>query len=150
MNYTSFLNWLIMRSKLWPEHAAEAQQQHDAKCRLKSSHVKSVYFNHPSQGTWTNYYTILGPRDKTAPPTSQQIGQFPPKRVKYRHPRSFFFFFILHPQESSLCSQPFRGKVRRTGRIFQKLADEAFWTPNIAALVCRKNRTRFTKKKFAH
>ena len=35
--------------------------------------VKSVYFNHPSQGNSTNYYLILGPRDKAAPPASQQI-----------------------------------------------------------------------------
>ena len=37
------------------------------------SQVKSIYFNHPSQGNSTNYYLILGPRDKAAPPTSQQI-----------------------------------------------------------------------------
>ena len=39
--------------------------------------VKSIYFNHPSQGTSTNYYLILGLRDKAAPPTSQQINKFP-------------------------------------------------------------------------
>ena len=61
---------------------------------------------------------ILGPRDKAAPPKSQQIGQFPPKRVKYRHGHPFLFFFLPHPQESSLCSQPVRGNVRRTWRIF--------------------------------
>ena len=37
--------------------------------------VKSIYFNHPSQGNSTNYYVILGPRDKAAPPTSQQINK---------------------------------------------------------------------------
>ena len=41
-----------------------------------------MYFNHPSQGNSTNYYLILGLRDKAAPPTSQQINKFPPKRVK--------------------------------------------------------------------
>ena len=43
------------------------------KCWLKSNQVKSVYFNHPSQGNSANYYLILGLRDKAAPPTSQQI-----------------------------------------------------------------------------
>ena len=43
-----------------------------------------MYFNDPSQGNSTNCYIILGPRDKAAPPTSQEIGKFPPKRVKYR------------------------------------------------------------------
>ena len=42
-------------------------RQHDPKCRLNQ--VK----NHPSQGNSTNYYIILRPRNKTAPPTSQQI-----------------------------------------------------------------------------
>ena len=41
--------------------------------------VKLIYFNHPSQGNSANYYIILDPRDKAAPPTSQQIGQFQPK-----------------------------------------------------------------------
>ena len=49
----------------------------DQKCRLKSSQVKSVYFNHPSQGNLTNYYLILGLRDKAAPSTSQQINKLP-------------------------------------------------------------------------
>ena len=35
--------------------------------------VKSIYFNHPSQGNSPNYYLILGLRDKAAPSTSQQI-----------------------------------------------------------------------------
>ena len=76
------LNWLEMRCKLRPELAADAQQTLDRKCRLKSSQVKSVYFHHPSQGNSTNCYLILGLRDKAAPPTSQQINKFPPKRVK--------------------------------------------------------------------
>ena len=54
------LNWLVMRCKLRPELAADAQQTAWWKCRLKSSQVKSVYFNHPSQGNSTNYYLILG------------------------------------------------------------------------------------------
>ena len=33
------LNWLVMRCKLRPELAADAQQKHDRKCRLKSSQV---------------------------------------------------------------------------------------------------------------
>ena len=40
------------------------------------SQVKSIYFHHPSQGNLTNYYLILGLRDKAAPPTSQQINKF--------------------------------------------------------------------------
>ena len=95
--------------------------------------VKSVYFNHPSKGNSTNYYIVLGPRDKAAPPTSQQIGQFLPKRVKCRHRHPFSILFLPHPQGSCLCSQPIRDNVRRTGRPIPELLNEAFWTPNIAS-----------------
>ena len=91
------LNWLVMRCKLRPELAADAQQT--AWCRLKSSQVKSIYFNHPSQGNSTNCYLILGLRDKAAPSTSQQINKFPPKRVKnLATPSSIFIFvfFFIH------------------------------------------------------
>ena len=99
------LNWLIMRCKLQPKLAAKAQQTAWSKCRLQSRQVKSICFNHPSQGKPTNYYVILGPRDKAAPPTSQQLKKFPPKRVKYlATPSSIFIFFLPHPQESSLLS----------------------------------------------
>ena len=125
--------------KLRPELAAEAQQTAWSKFKLKSSEVKLIYFKHPSQGNSTYYYIILGPRDKSAPPTSQQIKQIPPKRVKKRrHRHPFFFFFLPHPQESSLCYQPIRGKVRRTGRIFPEHAERSFsgnhtWLINSAA-----------------
>ena len=97
------LNWLVMRCKLRPELAADSMIK---KCRLKSSQVKSIYFNHPSQGNSTNYYLILCLRDKAAPPTSQQINKFPPKRVKrLATPSSIFTLIFLHPQESSALSQ---------------------------------------------
>ena len=64
------LNWLGMRCKLRPKLVADTQQTAWSKMLAK---VKSVYFNHPSQGNSTNYYLILGPWDKAAPPTSQQI-----------------------------------------------------------------------------
>ena len=85
-----------------------AAGQHDAKCRLKS-----VDFNHPSQGNSTNYYIILDPRIKAAHPTSQQTDKFPPKRVRYRHGHPFLFFVLPHPQNSPLCSQPTKGNVRQ-------------------------------------
>ena len=60
-----------------------------------SSHVKSIYFHHPSQGNSTNYYLILGLRVKAAPPRSQQINKFPPKRVKnLATPSSIFILFV--------------------------------------------------------
>ena len=87
------LNWLVMRCKLRPELVAGAQQTAWSKMYAK---VKSIYFNHPSQGNSTNYYLILGPRDKSAPPTSQQINKFPPKRMKnLATPSSILNFFLI-------------------------------------------------------
>ena len=87
------LTWLVMRCKLRPELAA------DRKCRLKSSRVKSIYFNHPSQGNSTNYYLILGLRDEAATSTSQQINKFPSVEASEEPSNTvifFSFFFFIH------------------------------------------------------
>ena len=100
-------------------------RQHDRKCRL--SQVKSIYFNHPSHGNLTNYYLILGPRDKAAPPTSQQINKFPPKRVK--NPATPSSIFISSSSTGELCSQPVRGNDRRTGQMFPEHVERSFLDP---------------------
>ena len=133
------LIWLVVKCKLRPatcgRRAADSMIEN-----VGLSQVKSVYFNHPSQGNSTNYYLILGLRDKAAPPTSQQINKFPPKRVKNLATPSFFsffvffcfFFFFLHPQESSALSQSEAMFVEK-GECSQNMLSEAFWTPNIAS-----------------
>ena len=108
------LNSLVMRCKLRPELAA------DRKYRLKS-----IYFNS------TNYYLILGLRDKAAPSTtSQQINKFPPKRVKNLATPSSIFIFTSFTGE--LCSQP-EAMISQYGECSQKMLSEGFWTPNIAS-----------------
>ena len=104
-------------------------RQHDRKCRLKSSQVKSIYFNHPSQGNSTNYYLILGPRDKVAPPTSQQIHKFPPKRVKNLATPSSIFIFIFSSSTGELCSQPVGGNDRRIGWMLPEHVERSFLDP---------------------
>ena len=113
--------------------------------------VKSIYFNHPSQGNSNNYYVILGPRDKAAPPTSQQINKFPPKRVKYlATPSSIFIFYFFLIHRRGLCSQPIRGNVRRTGRIFPEHVERSFSNPEYSFVAVRRiTRTIFAKQKFA-
>ena len=109
-----------------------------------------IIFYHPSQGNSTNYYNILGLRDEAAPPISPQIGHFPPKRVKYRHRHPFFFFFLPLQQESSLCSQPIRGKVRLTGLIFPVHVERSFLDSKHSFVAVRRiPRTRFPKQKFS-
>ena len=77
-------------------------------------------------GVVSQIYGVVWSHGLAATPTSQQIGQFPPKRVKYQHRHPFFFFFLPHSQESSLCSQPIRGKFRRTGRIFPEHVERSY------------------------
>ena len=110
-------------------------RQHDRKCRLKSSQVKSIYFNHPSQGNSTNYYLILGLRDKAAPSTSQQINKFPPKRVKNLATPSSIFIFVFSSftgepiRGNQRQSQPIRGNDRPTGRMFPEHVERRFLDP---------------------
>ena len=125
-------------------------RQLDRKCRLKSSQVKPIYFNHPSQGNSTNYYLILGLRDKAAPPTSQQINKFPPKRVKNLATPSSSFIFISSSSTGELCSQPIRGNDRRIGRMFPEHVERSFLDPEYSFVAVRRIlRTIFAKQKFA-
>ena len=118
--------------------------QHDRKCRLKS-----IYFNHPSQGNSTNYYLILGPRDKAAPPTSQKKKKkIPPKRVKNLATPSSIFIFSSSTGE--LCSQPIRGNVCRTGWMFPEYVEWSFLDPKYSFVtVWWIPPTRSAKQKFA-
>ena len=124
------LIWLVMRCKLQPELAADAQQTAWSKLWSK---VKSVYFNHPSQGNSTNYYLILGLRDKATPSTSQQINKFPLKRVKNLATPSSIFIFVFSSFTRELCSQPIRGNDRPIGRMFPEHVERSFLDPNIAS-----------------
>ena len=129
--------------------ARTCSRQHDRKCRLKSSQIKSIYFNHPLQSNSTNYYLILGPRDKVAPPTSQQINKFPPKRVKNLATPSSIF--ISSSSTGELCSQPIRGNVRRIGRMFPEHIERSFLDPDYSFVAVRRILpTRFAKKSSAN
>ena len=91
----------------------------------------------------------MSPRDKAAPSTSQQTGQFPPKRVKYPHGHPFLFLFLPHPHESSLCSQPVRDNVRRTGQISPGHVEQSFLDAEYSFVAVRRlPQTRFAKQTF--
>ena len=100
--------------------------------------VKSIYFHHPSQGNSTNYYLILGFRDKAAPPTSQQINKFPPKRVKNLPTPSSIFIFISSSSTGEFCSQPIRGNVRRIVRMFPGHVERSFLDPEYSFVAVRR------------
>ena len=95
----------------------------------KSRQVKSIYFNHPSQGNSPNYYLILGLRDKAAPSTSQQINKFPPKRVKNLATPSSIFILVFSSFTGEPCSQPIRGNDCPIGRMFPEHVERRFLDP---------------------
>ena len=69
--------------------------------------------------------------------------------MKYRRGHPFLIFFLPHRQVSSLCSQPIRGKVRRTGRIFPEHVERSFLDPEYSFVAVRRiPRTRLAKQKF--
>ena len=112
--------------------------------------VKSIFFNHPSQSNSTNYYIVLGPREKAAPPTSQQINKFPPKRVKYLAIPSSIFFFLSSSSTGELSALSQSDKVRRIGRIFPEHVERSFLDPEYSFVAVRRIlRTIFAKQKFA-
>ena len=139
-----------MRCKVWPQLAQQKRsRQHDPKCRLKSSQVRSVYFNHLSQGNLTTISFWI-PRDKVAPPTSQQIGQFPRKQAKYWH-RSvihlYFCFFLIH-RRALISANQRQGSSNRA--IVPRTVERSFLDPEYSFVaVWRILPTRFAKQKFA-
>ena len=121
--------------------AQTCSRQHDPKCRLKSSQVKSVYFNHPSLGNPTNYYVILGARDKVVLPTSQEIKKIPPKHRSLKKGSS--------STTGELCSQPVRGNVRWIGRMFLEYVERSFLDPKYSFVAVQWIlQTIFVKQKF--
>ena len=131
------LNWLVMRCKLRPKTPWSKMQ----------AKVKSIYFNHPSQGNSTNYYLILGPRDKAAPPTSQQINKFHLKQVKNLATPSSICILISSSSTGELCSQPVRGNVHRIGWMSPEHVERDFLHPEYSFIAVQQILpTRFTKK----
>ena len=72
---------------------------------------------------------VLGLRDKAAPPTSQQINKFPPKRVKNLATLSSIFIFVFSSSTGELCSQPIRSNDRPIGRMFPEHVEQSFLDP---------------------
>ena len=123
------LNWLVMRCKLRPELAADAQRQHDRKCRLKSSQSSQYTLIIPHRVIQLTNISFWVLRDKAAPSTSQQINKFPSKRVKNLATSSSIFIFVFSPFTGELCSQPISGNDRPIGRMFPEHVERRFLDP---------------------
>ena len=115
-------------------------RQHDRKCRLKS-----IYFNHPSQGNSTGSQrqgcASHKSTNKTIPPEATEE----PSDTAI-HP--FLFLFLPHPQESSALSQS-QAMFVELGECSQNMLSEAFWTPNIASSQLDEYSELYLEQKFA-
>ena len=139
------LNWLVMRCKLRPQLAADAQQTAWSQMWAK---VKAVYFNHLSQGNSTNYYHSGSPRQGCTSHKSNK--KIPPKWVENLTTPSSIFIFISSSTTGELYSQPIRGNVRQTGPMFPEHVEQSLFDPKyIFVTVQRILPIRFVKQKFA-
>ena len=143
------LNWLMMDCKLLPNLRQKRSRQQDPKCsQVKSSQYKLII---PHRVIQLTAIIIQGPREKAAPPTSQQIKKNPSEASEVPSDtviHFYFYFFLIHRR--ALCSQPVRDKRRRTGRIFPEHVEWSFLDPEYSFVaVRRKSRTIFATKKFA-
>ena len=102
-------------------------RQHDRKCRLKSSQVKSIYFHHPSQGTSTISFWVSETRLRLPQVTNKQTpseaSEEPSDTVIH------FYFYFFSSSTGELCSQAFRGNDHRIGRMFREHVEPSFLDP---------------------
>ena len=118
------LNWLVMRCKLRPELAADAQHwQHDRKCRLKSSQYTLIIPHRVIQLTTISFWVS---ETRLRLP---QVNKFPPKRVKNLATPSSIFIFVFSSFTGELCSQPIRGNDLRLGQMFLEHVERRFLDP---------------------
>ena len=130
-----------------------AAPQHDPKCRLKSSQctliiphrVIQLLYHSGSQRQGCASHKSTNKNKKSL--RSEYLVR--PSSIPPPPPPPFLSLPYL--QESSLCCQPVRRKVRRTGRIFPERAERSFFDPEHSFVVVRRiSRTRFAKQTFAH
>ena len=105
--------------------AADSMIENVGKSQVRSSQYTLIITHRVIQLTTL----ILDPRDKAAPPTSQQTKIFPPKRLKNLTTPSSIFIFISSSSTGELCSQPIRGNVRRIWRMFPEHVERRFLDP---------------------
>ena len=136
--YLALAKYLGIFFFIWVNWLAAAEAQHwdsmiQNQCRLKSSQYTLIIPHRVIQLTAVSFWI---PETRLhLPQVTEQIGQFPPKRVKYRHRHPFFFFFLPHPQESSFALNQSEARFAELGEYSQNTLNEAFWTPNIAGFV---------------
>ena len=140
-------SWLVMRCKLRPELAADAQQTAWSKCRLKSSQYTLIIPHRVIQLTTISFWV---PKTRLSLPQVNKLKKIPLKRVKNLVTPSSIFIFISSSSTGELCSQPIRGNVCRIGWMFPGHVERNFLDPEYSFVAVRQILpTRFAKQKFA-
>ena len=116
--------------------------------------VKSIYFNHPSQGNSTNYYNYHSVSQRQGCASHKSTHRsVPPEASEVSTPSSIFIFLpsASFTGELSLLSTNHRHGSSKWANIPRTVLSEAFWTPNNYSFVAVRQilRTRFTKQTFA-
>ena len=133
------LNWFVMRCKLRPTLAADAQQTAWSKMQAK---VKSIYLIIPHRLIQLTTISCWVPETRLRLP---QVNKFHPKRVK--NLATLSSIFISYSSTGELCSQPIRGNVHCTGWMFPEHVERSFLDPEYSFVaVQRILPTRFAKK----
>jgi len=96
--------------------------RHTADSMLEN--IGSIYFHDPSQDNSTNYYLILGVRDKSSQQIPSEACEEPNNTVIH----FYFYFFFIHTMD-----QPIRGNDRPIGQMFPEHVERSFLDPNIAS-----------------
>ena len=101
-------------------------RQHDPKCKIKSSQYTLIVPLRVIQLTTISIWV---------PETRQQIGQFPPKRLKYGHGHPIFIFISSSStaELSLFALNQSEARFTELGEYSQNMLSKAFWTPNIAS-----------------
>ena len=117
-------------------------------CRLKSSQYTLIIFHRVIQLTtisfWVPETRLRLPQVNNNNKNPSEASEVPSETVIH----FYFYFFLIHRR--ALCSQPIRGKVRQTGRIFPEHNERSFLDPEHSFVAVRRRpRTRFAKQKFS-
>ena len=123
------LNWLIMRCKLLPELATEAQQTAWSKMYAKVKSVQhTLIIPHrvielTTISSWVKETRLRLPQVTKSKTNPSETSEVPSDTVVHLH----FYFFLIHTR--ALCYPPVRDKVCQSGRIFPEHAEQSFLDP---------------------
>ena len=142
-----------MRCKLRPQLApAEAQQTARSEISVGSSQVKSGQYTLiiPHKVIQLTAVSFWIPETRLRLPQVNKEGNSLRSWWSIDTKASSVCVFLSASSPRELCSQPVRGSVRRTGRMFPEHVERRFLDPEYSFVAVRRiHPTRFAKQKLA-